>query len=179
LLVLGGCGNRHKNYQWDKFPQERLNSYFPYIEEENIKFVSENNDTIKFLIKINRFTYMPLVVGKEEYKKECGEIAETIVLDNEEPDAANFRLLVGTTNRHTIIFNVVINLPNGWLLTSFQQYEEYDENYMPLDGNHIFTYLTDTITLCNSQRTDVAYLVTGKGLVSFVDKDGVEWRAVE
>ncbi|MDR0830826.1 MAG: hypothetical protein LBN95_12080 [Prevotellaceae bacterium] len=176
-LVLFGCENRYETRIWNQFPKEQFKNYFPYDLGTTIKFVSENNEIIEFPIKTNSFQYDPVIAAMD--KKLRGECAVITILDSENVLTPTLFISAYIRNRHTLLIGFDITLPSERFRCQFVAFEEVDEENMPLDPNHIFTYLTDTVVMHNRNFEDVAYLVAGKGLVSFVDKDGVEWRAAE
>jgi hypothetical protein len=177
LLVLFGCDNRYETRKWSKFPDERFKNYFPYNIGETVKFVSENNEQIEFSIKINTFQYEPNILTID--KKLRGELAVINIFDNENVLAPTFFIYAYIRNRHTLLIGFDIALPSEIFGCQSVAYEDVDEENIPLDPNHIFTYLTDTIIMHNRNFEDAAILVAGKGLVSFVDKDGVKWETAE
>ncbi|MDR2684587.1 MAG: hypothetical protein LBB53_04310 [Prevotellaceae bacterium] len=180
VLLFSNCDrNVYKTYNWGKFPIEQFESYFPCSEGETIKFASENFDTIAIDIDAFNIFNTAFQVCKEEYKAQSfGENVNYQILDLVNNNSAyRFSLLGHVINRHYISFSAEIYCGLN-VEVSFNKYLPFDENYMPYDENEIFTYLTDTITLRNTTKGNIAFLVSGKGLVSFTDNDGMKWTQI-
>jgi hypothetical protein len=185
LLFTVGCEKRISDsdiFLWNKFPSEKFFSYSDNLKLNSItQFVSENNQSIQLSIDYCDSTNLFLHVAPDltAHRVSTGEWFSFNIYDGISMTNWTFNLFAEAYNRYFLLFQLQINLPDVKLNAQFYRELPYDENYMPYNSDEMATYLTDTINMYNKQGEYVAKLVAGKGLVSFIDTNGVKWNVVE
>ena len=177
LFLFSNCEDRHKQYFWNEFPKELVLSYFPYEQNERIAFVSENGNTISFLIQKNEIFNEYMSAAKKDIELR----GERFMVDVKGYNTNNFLFssMARIIQRHTLVFDAGIRTPNAEFDSYIRVFEDVDEDYMPLDPNYIFSCLTDTINLHDKNGVDNAKIVRNKGLIFFIDTNGIKWHLKE
>jgi len=170
LLLLFGC----RDIQCPAFP-EKLLAYFPYENEDLIKFKNPDNDTLAFTVK-NTSASGPNSYGWN-CKCSCGSEA---YFETEPNDKYSLQMNGGMnlsndpflTNIGCVFYDGdSINDQFAWVVT--------DKNPYSKDNSSFFG---DSIILVKEENSRISkvIIVEGKGIVEFFDrKENCSWIRIE
>jgi hypothetical protein len=185
---------------WDTVPEAFIKSYFCNLPAGYVSYISENNKIIKFNFVSPAYIYVPPVTftgnGGENGESQTFYIAEDIhTMYRGETDNAPYKDLdvslgIGP-NRTAVGFRASYSYNEGGPYGTSNYHSSgaslsfampcNPATELPLEPNKVFEYLTDTVYLKNSvfPGENVFVIVRGKGIVSFLDDDGVRWTLQE
>lgn len=170
LLLLLGC----RDIQCPAFP-EKLLAYIPYVENDQLKFINLNNDTLSFTIKDNNAS------GPSSFAWNCKCSCMSIADYETEPNT-----------KFSLRMNGAIAISNEPYLThigcAFYDGESINDPFSLLvTGNNPYVkdnsaFFGDSIFLVNEENTRISKvtIVEGKGVVEFFDKkENCTWVRIE
>ncbi|MDR0830889.1 MAG: hypothetical protein LBN95_12400 [Prevotellaceae bacterium] len=180
---------------WDTVPETFIKSYFCNLKEGNVRYISENNKTINFEFRSPAYIYTPPISftghGGENGESQTFYIDEMIdtwywgETENAPYKDLEVSLNIGP-NRNRLKWRCSYGYWNGNIDHESSANLSIaipcnSETEMPLEPNKVFEYLTDTVYLKNSifPGENVFVIVRGKGIVSFLDDEGVKWTLQE
>lgn len=148
---------------WDDFPLGRFKSYFPYTENQEIKFINGESDIIVFTINKSEYTY-----SKHKNKPNYDGISTEDFIYNVVMTDNNSKTL--TLNHHVTWFADVNDLSYIYSMEINSQdkhygYYYYSERQKP---ENIYNDLKDNITARDRDSDDYFIVATGKGIMEFM-----------
>lgn len=189
LLIVVTCNFSCENHigkreeiVWKRFPYERFFSYSSSSIStiQKLSFVSENNDYLEIPINykdsFNRYVWASTIIEGYGFRGSTGEVFYSNIASLDIYNNAKFGLNGEVYNRYFLGFWFEIKEDNVQQSAKFSVTVPYDSEYMPYNPDSIATYLSDTISLYDERGKDVVKLVAGKGIVSFIDKQGIKWQ---
>lgn len=192
VLALAGCTKKNNDCVWIEYDAWHLpkvvNEYLPYQEGQQLLFLHEYGDTLRFEVRSVRL--VDYDTAHYTYKTNpcypTGDILESAMvqlirmpesyLENQSKQGIELQIYGAGTENGGISWLEYWMFPN--MYPTFQNHNIHSERY-----NGDVALLGDTISMDRDNKDDYmtnAILVKGKGLVSFHDdRDNGEWLLVE